>query len=257
MDCRDIIFFPQKSKERIEKAKEVFDPKVLSRILGFSLYMFGSKRGDVAQLMGMPEESLKTTTRVVLRDGLQAFVDRRRADMGMISIPKILKTESSVRREGDWVIVDFPSNIGELKIPAAHKVQVRAVLLSLLNSGLIAVQETASVLGVSTSHCRELANKLGSDDVWESLIDKRQGQTQDYLVGLAQKAEIIQQFTARTVIGLSTASEVLTAKVNEQTEVNLSPRTVRWHVRNLGLKSIQKTLPELVAELKKKSEVAF
>lgn len=253
MDCRAINFFPQKSKQRVEKAREVFDSKVLDRILAFSLYMFGAKRGQVAQLMGMPEESLKTTTRVVLRDGFRAFVDRRRADLP--STPKTSRAGSQifVRQEGEWIIVDFASNFGSLKILAAHKIQVRTVLLSLLNSGLLAVQETASVLGISAAHCRELANKLGCVDVWESLIDKRQGQTQDYRVGPTQKAEIIRQFAARSISGLSTVSEVLTAMVNEQTQVDLSPRTVRLHVKNLGLKSIQKTLPELVSELKKKA----
>jgi len=256
MDCREIEFLPQKSEERIRRAMRVFDPKVLYRILAFVLYLLGAKRGVIAALVGMPEESVKTTIRVVFRDGFQAFLDRRRSDVP--SVPKASRTTAriSVRRDGEWVVVDFDSNAGELRIPAAHKIQVRTVLLSLQNSGLLSTQETSSVLGISDAHCRELASKLASDDVGESLVDKRRGQTQDYRVGPAQKAEIIQQFAARAVTGLSTASDVLAESVNERTQAELSPRTVRWHMNKLGLASIKKTFPKLVKSLKKTPNAA-
>jgi len=256
MDCREIDFLPQKSEERIRRAMRVFDPKVLCRILVFVLYLFGAKRRIIAALVGIPEESVKTTIRVVLRDGFQAFMDRRRSDVP--SAPKVTKTTAriSVRRDGEWVVVGFDSNAGELRIPAAHKIQVRTVLLSLQNSGLLSTHETASVLGFSNAHCRELARKLASDDVVESLVDKRRGQRQEYRVGPAQKAEIIQQFAARTVTGLSTASDVLAELVNERTQAELSPRTVRWHMNKLGLASIKKTFPKLVDALKKTPDAA-
>lgn len=145
------------------------------------------------------------------------------------------------------------SKTGNLRIPAAHKIQVRAVLLSLLNSGLLSTDETALVLGISAARCRELARKLACDDIGESLIDKRMGQLQDFRVGPTQKAEIIRQFAARTVSGHSTSSEVLTELIKEQTQTELSPRTVRWHMNKLGLTSIKKLLPELVDALKKSS----
>ena len=252
MDCRGIEFSPQKSDERIQRAMRVFDSKILIQILAFALYMFGAKRRTIATIVGMPDESVKTVMRVVLRDGFQAFVDRRKSQTP--SVPKISIAEERVclRVEDDWIIVDFNSKIRSLRIPATHKVQVRTVLLSLLNSELISIHETSSVLGISEAHCRELAKKLACDDIEGSLIDKRRGQLQDFRVGPTQKAEIIQQFTARAVTGHSIASKVLTKLVNEQTQANLSPRTVRWHMNKLGLMSIKKTLPELVDILKKK-----
>lgn len=256
MDCREIEFLPQKSNERINKAMLVFDPKILFRILAFALHMFGAKRKIIAELVHMPEESVKTTVRVVLRDGFQAFPDRRKSESP--SIPKVSLTAKKicVRLDGDWIVVDLNSNIGCLRIPAAHKIQVRSVLLSLMNSGLLSTHETASVLEISDAHCRELARKLACNDVGESLIDKRIGQLQDFSVGPTQKAEIIRQFAARAVTGHSTASDVLTELVNDQTQSALSPRTVRWHISKLGLTSIKKALPELVEVLKKISDAA-
>ena len=62
---------------------------------------------------------------------------------------------------------------------------------------------------------------------------------------------IIQQLAARAVTGHSTSSAVLAEQVNERTQAGLSARTVRWHIRNLGLTNIRNTLPQLVESLKK------
>jgi gamma-glutamyl-gamma-aminobutyrate hydrolase PuuD len=125
-----------------------------------------------------------------------------------------------------------------------------------MNSGLLLTHETASIIGISDAHCRQLANKLACNDVEESLIDKRIGQSQDFRVDSIHKAEIIRQFAARAVTGHSIASDVLTEMVNNQTQTTLSSRTVRWHMNKLGLTSIKNTLPELVEELKKTPEAA-
>ena len=88
-------------------------------------------------------------------------------------------------------------------------------------------------------------------DVEESLIDKRRGLTRGYRVGPSEKAELIQQFAVRAVLRLSTSSETLAEFVNEQTGTTVSARTIRWHMKDLGLTEIRKTLPDLV-DLQKK-----
>jgi hypothetical protein len=257
MNCQDIEFSTQKAIERMRRARRVFEPLVLKRIFAFALFMFGAKRRDVAQLVGMPEQSVKTSIRVILRDGFKAFLDRRKSESP--SIPRVSPHKTKrihVFRDGELIVIDFNSDSGKVIIPANNKIQVKTVLLSLQNSGLLSTQEVASALEISESHCRELARKLACNDVWEALIDKRQGQLQDYRVGPNQKAEIIQQFAARAIIGLSTASDVLTGLVNEKTKVHISSRTVRWHMKKLNLTSIKKTLPELVWALKKTPETS-
>ena len=94
MDYREIDFLPQKSNERINKAMLVFDPKVLFRILAFALHMIGAKRKSIAELINMPEESVKTTVRVVLRDGFPAFLDRRKSESPFI--PKVSLTAKKI-----------------------------------------------------------------------------------------------------------------------------------------------------------------
>jgi hypothetical protein len=251
MDCRDIEFSPEKSQERMDRAWKVFPPAVLDRVLAFGLHLQGASRKEIASLVNRPEESVKTSIRVLLRDGLPALRDRRCSDRQPVASAPVGALAVSTRREGEWQVVDFGAPGKELRIPAEHKIQLRTVLLSFLDSGLLSVEETAAALGISQVHCRELKSKLACADVEESLTDKRRGQTQDYRMGPDEKAELIQQFAARAVLRLSTSSQMLAELVNERAETSVSARTVRWHMKKLGLTAIRKTLPDLVDVQKK------
>jgi hypothetical protein len=251
MDCRQLVFSAEKSQERIHAALQVFPRKLLMRLLAFALHLLGARRKEVAALVEMPEESVKTLLRLVARDGFPAIRDRRSSAVlpmanGQPSPPAIC-----ARREPQGWIVEFGTQGNTLSIPASHSVQARTVVLSLFNAGVLSAQQCASALGISAAHCRELAHKLARDDVAQSLLDKREGQRRDYRVGPRQKAEIILQLAARAVTGHNTSSEVLAEQVNERTQAGLSARTVRWHIRHLGLADIRKTLPERVEALKK------
>lgn len=256
MDCRQEEFSPTKSEERISRALDVFSEGTLMRLLAFTLHLLGVKRKVVAALVGMPEESAKTVVRLAMRDGYPALRDRRRSEAPPVSRasprpprpPRI-----AARREGEWYVVEFGPSGNSLRIPVAFRVQARTVLLSLVNAGLLSVKDAAAALGIHAAHCRELARKLASYDVVESLVDKRQGQKQDYLVGPELKAEIIQQLAARAITGQSTSSEVLAEVVNERTQAGVSARAVRLHIQKLGLTHIKKVLPQLVETLKKNS----
>lgn len=253
MDCRRIEFSPEKSQARITRALRVFPAGVLNKMLAFSVYLLGAKLQSAAKLVGMPDESVKTMIRVVLCDGLGALRDRRFSDSEKRPEACTSELRVSARREDEFCIVDFGVPGKELRIPISHKIEARTVLLSLLNADLLSITEVATVLELSCSHSRELAEKLSKTDVIDALVDKRQGQKQDYRVGPEIKAEIIQQFVARTVTGLSTSSDVLATVISANSETPLSPRTVRWHIEKLGLGNIKESLPELVNTLKKTS----
>ena len=250
MDCRQVVFSPEKSQERIHKALQVFPRKLLMRIMAFALHLLGAKRKDVATLVAMPEESVKTLLTVVMRDAFPALRDRR-CSSASVTVPPPVPPPLSVSRDDEGWNIAFNSQGQTLSIPANHPVQARTIVLSLLNVGAISAPECASVLGISTPHCRTLARQLAEHDVAEVLIDKREGQKQDYRMGTEQKAELIQQLVARAITGHSTSSEVLAEQVSKKTQVVLSPRTARWHLHQLGLSNIRKTLPQLVEALKK------
>jgi hypothetical protein len=253
MDCRDITFSAEKSRDRIDHALLVFPRKLLMRVLAFALHLLGASRKDVAALVDMPEESVKTLLRLVMRDGFPALRDRRCSASSPVPAGASAATPkaASVRADGDGWSIDLGTCGGALSIPITHPLQARTLVLSLLNAQLLPTQQCAAALGLSPAHCRALARALAARDVAEALFDKRVGQRGDYRVGPEQKAQLIQQWTARTVTGQSTSSEVLAREVNALTDACLSARTVRWHLQHLGLSAIRDTLPELVETLKK------
>lgn len=251
MDCRQLDFNPRKSEERIERALHVFSPKLLYRMIAFALYMVGAKRKAVAVLVGIPEQSLKTLIRVVLQDGYEALLDRRMHTAPSKPEPALPHKGITVDLNGGWVIVKFPLNNTALKMPVEHPIQVRTVLLTMVDSGLLSAKEVAPFLNISPARCRELANQLSEKDVDDVLIDKRIGQRKDYKVGPHEKAIMIQHFVARVVTGHPASSKVLADQINQETRTNLSSRTVRWHMKKLGLLQMKKTLPAMVNELKK------
>ena len=79
IDCQNLTFSPELANARITKAESLFGRLVLRRILCFALFLLGSNRRAIAQMLRISFESVKTTLRVVNRDGLPAFEDRRRA----------------------------------------------------------------------------------------------------------------------------------------------------------------------------------
>jgi len=180
-------------------------------------------------------------------------LDRRKTELFTTPEVQLPSKKVSIRIEDEMIVVDLNSDMEDLRIPAAHTIQARTILLTLMNSGLISAHETALILGISDAHCRQLANKLIYNDVGDILIDKRVGQLQNFKVGPTQTAEIIRQFAARVVTGHSISSDVITELVNDQTKASLSSRTIRWHMNKFGLTSIKNTLPALVKELKKNS----
>jgi len=90
MDCQNIEFSAVKSEERINKALQLFPRGLLMAILGFALHLLGVKRKSVAELVSMPEESLKTLLSRVSRDGFPALRDRRQSETTpVISSPSV------------------------------------------------------------------------------------------------------------------------------------------------------------------------
>jgi hypothetical protein len=253
MDCHDVVFSASKSEARIANAMKVFPKKLLMRLLAFTLHLLGARRQVVAQLVGMPEESVKTVIRTVTRDGFTALRDRRQSEAKQVLPSEPAKPSVSAYREGDYYVVEFGNAEASLRIPVAFLIQARTVLLSLLNAGLLSAREVAEVLDIHVTHCRELARKLGSNDVDEVLVDKRQGLKQEYLFTPEVKSELIQQFALNAVSGRSTSSRVIADDLEKRCSIALSPRSVRLHLGKLGLSRIADSLPELIALGKKTS----
>ena len=253
MDYQNITFSPKQSQKRIERTLRILPLGVLKRVLFFALYLLGARVNAIASLVQMPEESVKTTISRVMRDGIPAFLDRRKSVKTYEAqlLPHPQAPQASILVAEGYCEITFGDMAHQLKIPQSHRVHLRSVLLSLLQANLLSAHTVSSALGITTSHCRELSAKLANDGVTEVLVDKRKGQRQDFRVDLSVKAEIIQHFAARLMTGHSISSQAIAELINDTQATTISARTIRWHMNKLGLMKIKKTLPGLVETLKK------
>jgi len=245
-----IKFYPELSEARMAAANKVLGNKVIKRILAFAFYLLGAHRRPIAELLNMPQDTLKSAINRVLKVGIGAFEDSREKTSSFIPQGAIFPKKPSVFLEGEEVIADFGLRDTLLRIPAKNALQVKTILLTMRNNGLITTAEAANILGYSLVHISRLCQALVEEDV-QALIDKRQGQKQDYLFSPEIKAELVQQFAANAVTGKPISSRIISEQLNKRCDLNLPDRSIRLHMKKLGLPQIAKSLPDLVETLKK------
>ena len=117
MDCRPITFSAEKSQARIDHALRVFPRKLLMRLLAFTLHLLGARRKEIAALVEMPEESVKTLLRLVSHDGFPALRDRRGSSASLIVAAPPAATASCARRDPDGWVVELGTRGESLSIP--------------------------------------------------------------------------------------------------------------------------------------------
>jgi len=240
----------EKSKRRIERAIQTLGEGVMRNLVGFALFLLGADRKIIATHLNMPEGTFLSLLTKIGRSGLPAIEDRRQKKSEFLAHGKPQIRHATVELNAEELIVDMGHDDSIIRIPAQNSLQIKIFLLTLQSNGLLTSSTVASILKCTSMHCTRLSHQLMRGDV-KSLIEKRVGQKDDYRVGLKEKAEIVQQLTARIISGRKASSEVLAKIVEEHTGTALSPRTIRDHIHKLGLQNIKKTLPELMNTLKK------
>ncbi len=254
IDCRFASFSASLQQQRLRQARKILGEKVVRRILCFALYLLGFERSSIAELTDSPAGTVRSIVRAVLRGGVPAFEDRRRRSSTFL--PKQPKgMEIGVGRQERGVSVDF-EGMGRMQIPQENSLQARVVLLTLLNSGLVDTQEISGVLGLSTVHTLNLARALEREDI-QGLIDKREGQKQEYRFTEEVKAELIQQFVLDIVAEGRVSGRSLSEHLLRRCELRLSERSIRDQLGKLGLSRIKESLPNLLSGLKKNSVRSF
>jgi hypothetical protein len=158
-----------------------------------------------------------------------------------------------LRKDDDHLVVDFGTPDRAIKLYRQDSLQVKTVLLSMLNSGLLSTRQVAEAIEFAPSYTAALARRLQEQGAM-SLMDQRQGrQREDFVVTPDVKAELIQQFAVDVITSGRTSSAAISEKLKERCGIAVPDRTVRHHVSRLGLGSIKRSLPQLVAAVKKTS----
>lgn len=249
--CQSVKFDKAKSQRRIEKATIFFGEAIIKRILCFSLFLLGATKISIASLLEMPSESVKTTIRNLHNKGIPAFEDGRKKKSTFLRQEKIgIPIKNRIYYDGNFLIIELGTEQKKIKIHQDNKLQIRVLLLTMLNSGLISNKRTSELIKLSNSQTSLLSRKMKTNDI-NVLLEQRHGQVKDYKFTSGIKGELIQQFVANVASGKKSSSKALSEDLKKRCNLDLSSRTVRYHIEKLGLSKIRKTLPNLITALKK------
>lgn len=253
IDCQSLPFSPQLSESRLRQARKSLGVALIQRILCFALYLLGLNRSAIGRTLGIPPDTAKSIIKAVLRDGLGALKDRRQKSS--VLLPKQVSIEPppiTLREDDDHLMVDFGTPLKALKLYRRDPLQMKTVLLSMVNSGLLSTRQTAEAMALTPSHTAALARRLQEQGAM-SLVDQRQGQKEDFVVTSGIKAELIQQFAVDVITSRRTSSAAISEELKERCGIIVPDRTVRHHLSRLGLIEIKHSLPQLVTTVKKTS----
>lgn len=248
INCQTISFSQKLQQQRIAQAQRILGTKVIGHLICFALYLLGVSRKSISILTNTPPGTIRSKVRAILSSGLAALEDRRSRSSTFLP-PQEKEIKASIYTEEQSIVVDFGTGT-QLKIPGQNTLQTRVILLTMLQSNLLGSRDISEVLGFSTVHTGNLAKKLHTGDI-TALIDKRQGQKQEYLFTSDIKAELIQQFVLDIVTSGRSSGKLLAKQLQKRCKLTLSERSIRYHIEKLGLSKIKKSLPQLIGGTKK------
>jgi transposase len=252
IDCQNLVFSTRLAENRMDQAQHLLGSGVIRRILCYALYLLGANRRAVGQALGIPPETAKSIIKAINRNGLVALEDRRRQFSTFLPQASPEPQPITLREEEGRIVIDFSTSGRVLKVSREDPLQVKTILLSMLNSGLLTKRQVAETMKVSASHTATLARRLHEQGAL-CLVDQRQGQKQDYRVLRDVKAELIQQFAVDVITSGRTSGSAISAELKERCNIPIAARTVRHHLSRMGLGKIKRSLPQLVSAVKKTS----
>jgi hypothetical protein len=246
IDCRNLSFSLDLSESRLNKVQFVFGEKVLKRIIVFSLYILGVRRTEISQTVKLPENTVRTMLKTISKNGVIALFNRRNKPL---EITKSLDNKPSIRENIEISELhdryQISINETDIFILKKNKNQLKAIILTFAENGLISKTYAGELLNVSSSHVGYLINNITENDLF-CLIDQRRGQQKDFVFTPEIKSELILQFAVNAATGKSTSSPVLAKDIEQRTSHELSQRSIRFHINSLGLKGKAAQLWELV-----------
>ncbi len=248
----EISFSQQKADKRIHNAQNLFGEKTVNAIIAIALFLLGGNRNDIAKFLGWPIGSLFSLLTRFTHNGVTAFIDKRSQIKEPMKPAEFQPPQNYIDLIWDqWqqrILISRDKN--ELTINTSNSLQFKTIVLTFVSADLLTVNQASEMLGLTERRVHQLIEALQREDI-SALIDKRQGQQQDYKVTAAVKSELIQQFTANVIVGRSTSGIQIAKQLNEACGCNVSDRWVRHYIKTLGLNLIEKSLPELIDKFKK------
>ena len=252
--CPSALSFSEThSNKRVEAASKTLGEGVVKRVLAFALFLMGARREDIARHLSIPLGTFLSLLTRIARHGLPAVEDRRHRHSEFLPLPERPRPAPRVTSKKSEIVLNFGGQGRTVSIPTSNSLQTKVFLLTLLHNGFLDRTRVADLLGYSSTHTARMARQLAEGDV-AALLDKRQGQKEDYRVTPEVKAELVQQFAVDVIARGKTSGEAISVELQDRCGIALPARTVRHHLARMGLPAIRHSLPQLLDAVKKTSK---
>jgi len=257
MDCDQFDFSSTLSHKRILQARAIFGDKIVNRILAWALFLLGASKPMICSALDLKAGSLRTLLYRLQNQGIGTFEDRRSKTSSFkpkVSVSPVQPLKVSLHKKDVNHQIRFGDSL-HIQIPPSNPLLFKSILLCLLNNQMLNRREVAKALRLSEDRVGKLAKKLAKEDV-KGLLDQRRGQQQDYVFSSTIKGELIQQFVIDMVQDGKITGEGLSKHLKERCQHDLSPRSILYHLSNMGLSNIKSTLPAYLETAKKNSSIS-
>lgn len=226
------------SRRRMEKATSMLGTTVSKRLVAFAWYLQGMEAAEIATAVGMPVDTLNGLFKRVLQDGPAAFDDRRCSQSVHRTPESAVEWPTTARIDKGSESIRVSMGPLEFCLGRDDALKSRIVLLTLLESNLVRATAVADALGLSEERLRKLRSDFRRNGA-ELLLDRRQGQTQEYAVPPQVKAELIRHYVEKTELGEPVSAPALKSAIEQSGRKSPSQQTLRLHVKKLGLNHIK------------------
>lgn len=252
MNCEHIDFSSEHSQKRIHQARALFGDNIVNKILAWALFLLGASKPMICSTLKIKPGSLRTLLYRLQSQGLGTLEDRRSKTSSFkpkASATPLEPMKVSLHKNDDVHQISF-GGLLLIQIPMSNPLLLKSFLLCLLNNQVFNRRDVAQALQLSEDRVGKLAKKVNEKDI-TALLDQRRGQQQDYVFTPTIKGELIQQFVIDLVQDGKASGEKRSKHLKERCQYDLSPRTILYHLSEMGLSNIKNTLSDYLHASKK------
>jgi transposase len=239
-----------KSRSRIAAAEEALGKREVERVLAFSSYLFGFSRQDVAQAFNYTVPGLMSMIQRVFDEGPHAFMQTQgpRPASSPSPVPResaapTKSTEAEVRDQIMSLKLNAPMTLEIPFDPTRPADQI--FILKCQSAGLLRVQQVADFLNKTPNQIQHMRRKLEDTGSVEAVSDLRQGQQQAYKFTEEAQSELLYHLFEDLVEFRSISSIRIHDKIQKAIKLEVSDRTIRNYLDELGLPRVKERLIDL------------
>lgn len=242
-----------KAQSRLAAAEEALGKRTVERILAFSSYLFGFAREDIAQAFNYSVPGLMSMVQRVYEEGSQAFMHTQ--GPRPVSLPSTAQPEPvSLTRPAEAIEVAVRDQVLNLKLNTPMTLQIpfdptrpadQIFVLKCQSAGLLRVQQAADFLSKTPNQIQHMRRKLEETGGVEAVLDLRQGQQQAYKFTEQAQSELLYYLFEDLVEFRSISSVRIHDKIQHNLKLEVSDRTIRNYLDELGLPAVKERLIDL------------